>query len=128
MDIDPTELEMIRFRAEIEHEDDKRRVTSRVGYYLVDDWRTTLVHCLQVVAVVQVLILFGVIFAGGLPRGAVNDPRSLLLFLPMAAIPIVPFLILKLRYALRVLAVLVFIGALCWLGVMAQDWIVEKIT
>lgn len=122
------ELQLLQFRDEIEREDEKRRATSRVGYYLINDWQSALTRYFAIVLAGQVLLIFGVVFAGGLPRGAADDPRTLFLFLPMATLPLFPFLILKTRYALGILAVLAGLLALCWFGVMAEDWILGRIS
>jgi hypothetical protein len=121
------ELKVLIFKGEVEHEDQKRRVMTRFAYRFADDWFTAFMRSLMVILGLQVMVVLAIAFAGGLPRGATSDPRSLLIFTPMVALPIMPFLIFKWRYARWGLLVLAALGGLSWLGLMLQDWIVSRL-
>lgn len=125
--MDSNDFEILRFRGDIEHEDEKRRVMTRLAYRFTDSWLAALIGGVMILLSVQLVIIFGVALIGGLPRGAVNDARTLLLFVPMAMLPILPLLIFKWRYARWGLVFLAASGGLTWLFMMLQSWIVGQL-
>lgn len=106
------------FIGEIEHEDEKRRTTTSLGYKL-DGWWSALFSYIPAALMVQVVVIM-VTAIIGLPRGAADNPWWLLLFLPMATIPVYPFFVLKFRYAGKALAIMAaFLGVIILLGAFA---------
>jgi hypothetical protein len=125
--MDNHDLEVLRFRAEIEHEDEQRRMATRLGYR-TGDWRSAVFTTIMIALGIQVVMVFAVAFAGGFPRGFMDNPRSLLFFLPEASIIVIPFLFLKPRYARWGLAIIAILGVVTWLVMMGEDWIVKMLT
>ncbi len=125
--MDSDDLEALRFRAEIEHEDEQRRMATRLGYR-TGDWRSAVFTTILIALGIQVVMVCAVAFAGGFPRGFTANPWSLLFFLPEASIIVIPFLFLKPRYARWGLAIIVTLAGVTWLVMMGEDWIVKMLT
>ncbi len=125
--MDNHDLEAMRFRAEIEHEDDQRRMATRLGYR-TGDWRLAVFTTILIALGIQALMVIAVAFAGGFPRGTMDNPWSLLFFLPEASVLVIPFLFLKPRYARWGLAIIAILAGATWLVMMGEDWIVKMLT
>jgi Na+-driven multidrug efflux pump len=125
--MDSHDLEAMRFRAEIEHEDEQRRMATRLGYR-TGDWRSAVFTTILIALGIQVVMVIAVAFAGGFPRGFTDNPWSLLFFLPEASILVIPFLFLKPRYARWGLAIIAILAGVTWLVMMGEDWIVKMLT
>ena len=125
--MDNHDLEAMRFRTEIEHEDEQRRMATRLGYR-TGDWRSAIFTTIMIALGIQVVMVFAVAFAGGFPRGAMSNPWSLLFFLPEAAILVIPFLFVKPRYARWGLVIITILLGVTWLVLMLENWVVKMLT
>jgi|GEM_PF-3967863 hypothetical protein len=121
---------MIGHLAEIEVEDDKRRQSTRLGYRLGGTLGLT-IACFGMVFATGFAVIGVAIVAPSLDTRMSTSPLFWLCFLPMALIPILPFLFLKLRYALKglaiVVAILVVVGLLAGLGTWIEGAIVHAL-
>lgn len=125
--MDNNELEALRFRAEIEHEDEQRRMATRLGYR-TGDWRSAVFTTILIALGIQVIMVVALAVAGGFPRGTMDNPWSLLFFLPEASILVIPFLFLKPRYARWGLAIIAGLLVVSWLGMLLEEWVVKMLT
>lgn len=123
------ELAMIGHRSEIEVEDDKRRQSTRLGYRLGGTLGLT-IACFGMVFATGFAVIGLAFAAPSLDTTLATSPLFWGCFLPMALIPILPFVFLKVRYALKALAfiivVLVVVGLLAGLGTSIEEAVVRK--
>lgn len=88
------------------------------GQYLVDSWQNGLLHFVRLITMIQLFMLALVASTTGLPEETLTDPRSLvILFAPVATIPIFLFVLIKEQYRLRALAAVATVAAVVWLAV-----------
>lgn len=108
------DIHVLGYQAEIEDENDKRLQCTRLGYRL--GGRVGMVICM--VCLLYLSGAFALALVMNSPTGMAMNPLFWLIFLPAALIPFVPFVFLKLRYAVRAFAfvILVFIITLMLLG------------
>ncbi len=102
------EIQMIGHRSEIEVEDDKRRQCTRFGYRF-GGTMGLFITMVAMVFITGFAIVGLAIAAPSLDTRMSTSPLFWLCFTPIALIPIVPFLFLKLRYALKGLVITVAI-------------------
>lgn len=123
------QIMMISHRCEIDVEDDKRRQSTRIGYRLGGTVGLT-TACFGMVFASGFAVIGLAIAATSLETTLSTSPLFWLCFLPITLIPILPFVFLKTRYALKALAivivVLVVVGILAGLGASVQGALVEK--
>ena len=125
--MDTHDLEVSRFRTEIEHEDQQRRMTTQLGYR-TKDWRSATFGTIMIALGIQVVIILAVVVAGGFPLGSTDNPWLLLLFLPEASIIVIPFIFLKPRYACWGLVAIAILAVVAWLVIMAQAVLIRMLT
>lgn len=123
-------LMMIGHRSEIEVEDDRRRKSTQLGYRLGGTLGLT-IACFGMVFATGFAITGLAFAAPSLNATLATSPLFWGCFLPMALIPVLPFVFLKVRYALKALAfiivVLVVVGLLASLGTSIEGAIARKL-
>lgn len=120
------ELIMLGHRLEIEAEDEKRRQCTRFGYR----FGGLAGLCAALGGMVVLASVLVIVLAFVAPSLDTTSSTSLLFwcFAPIALIPILPFVFMKPRYALRqlmfIVIVFAIIGLLAGLGSLVEDAIV----
>lgn len=101
----PSEIEITAFSADIDEENHRRRYCSGFGYRHGGTWN--MVIWMVVMIILAGCLVWGLAFAApGSGTTLVASPLFWVALLPMLAVPIVPFLFLKLRYALLAIAIM----------------------
>ena len=85
---------------------------------------------IMLLLLVQAGIVWTIVMTGGLPEGAVNDPRTLLLFAPITAYAtlVLPWFVLPRRAALIAVSIFAIFIALTWPALQAFWWLYHLFT